>query len=153
MRGHAVLTKNNGLRDVRCLQNELTNIHITKKSSGSKWFFGSSASQFEIVMRQYIYQQYGGRRLNYSLFKNIGDGRHIHIGIPNAWCKFLNENGWLVSPIASNFAWYVIVLKEYLRSAFYVCKTIFKMLTLRPIDNIKENYAYLVNLTNANLNY
>ena len=69
MRGNAWSKRNAGFASIRQLQNELITVLVGEDVSGARWFYGDSATKSELVVRQFVFARYGGKRLNYAFFR------------------------------------------------------------------------------------
>jgi polysaccharide biosynthesis PFTS motif protein len=151
MRGNSFNKRNSGFVALRKIHNDLIAIPLGEKQAGAEWFYGASASKAELIVRQFIFDRYGGGRLNKILLEYLGCKKPIGSGLPLAWRSYLEGQGWLLNRFASGVAWQAIVIMRFAHGVLYLGKLCAKLaLAPRVIPNGKP-YAYLEGLSLANL--
>ena len=151
MRGYAWCKRHSGFAAIRRLKNELIDVHVGAFVSGAEWFFGASAPRAELVVRQFVYDRYGGGKLNHILFGCIGCRKPIAAGMPVPWRTCLKNAGWPVSYLASSFAWQAITVLRLLRGVLRLISLCAKLAMSKQANTASAPYVYFEGLTRANL--
>lgn len=151
MRGNAWSKRNAGFAAIRRLQNGLITVPVGANETGAKWFYGASAPKAELVVRQFVFDRYGGVRLNHALFEHLGCKASIDAGMPATWRAYLIDKGWPVNRLASLFAWQIIVGLRFAHGVFCLNKLCLKLAFAKKMASVPLPYAYFEGLSFANL--
>jgi len=64
LRGYAWSRRHAGFAAIRRFQNGFIDVIMDVNVDGARWFYGASAPKAELVVRQFVLDRYGGKRLN-----------------------------------------------------------------------------------------
>jgi polysaccharide biosynthesis PFTS motif protein len=151
MRGYTWSNRNSGFAAIRRLKNGLIAEPVAATKAGAKWFYGASAPNAELVVRQFINDRYGGERLNSALFEHLGCKDPITAGMPSTWRSHLIDSGWPVNRLASLLGWSTIVGLRFGHGVLYLIKLCAKLALTKKRITVSEPYAYFEGLKFANL--
>lgn len=151
MRGNAWSKRHAGFAAIRRLKNGLINVKVGANASGAKWFFGASASKAELVVRQFVFDRYGGGRLNHVLLGHLGSKAPIDAGMPSTWRSYLVRNGWPVNRLASTLTWQAVIALRFAHGILQIFKLCSKLALADPGTAASGPYAYFEGLSPANL--
>ncbi len=127
MRGYAWSGRNDGFRAVRQLKNTLVSARVLDKNDCASWFFGASAASAELVVRQFVFDRYGGGSLSRVLYRSRGDHKPIAAALPAAWLTHMALRGWRVNRFASTIAWQYVVLTRLAHGPLVAVRLITKL--------------------------
>jgi polysaccharide biosynthesis PFTS motif protein len=151
LRGHAWSKRHLGFTAIRRLHNGLLNVKVVADVSGARWFFGATASKAELVVRQFVFDRYGGKRLNYALFEYLGRRVPIGTGMPTSWRSFLECNGWPMNRWLSAVAWQAMIAMRFAHGVWQILKHCIRMTLAARVSDVSGPYAYFDGLAPANL--
>jgi len=151
MRGYAWSKRHAGFVAIRRLQNGLANVLVDVKVAGARWFFGAGAPKAELVVRQFVFERYGGRRLNYALFEYLGGKSPIGLGMPTSWRSHLERNGWPVNRWVSAVAWQALVALRFVHGILQIFRLCTRIAVAGRLAHASGPYVYFEGLTPSNL--
>lgn len=154
IRGYAWSERNEGFVVVRELKNSLTNVRVLDVDTGEPWFFGASAASVELLVRQFIYERYGGVSLNRALYQSWGDRKPISLAMPSVWQDRLDARGWKVNRIASMLRWQCVVLTRMCHGLLVATRLVvllWRTVVDRSVDSSTRPHVVFESLTPANL--
>ena len=105
MRGNARSRRSGGFEAIRKLKNGLIDVRVIPAARMTKWFFGACTTDAELVVRQFVFDRYGGSRLTYAIFEYLGCRIPIKMAMPASWRNYLASNDWPVNRFFSAIAW------------------------------------------------
>jgi len=127
MRGYSWSERNDGFRAVRELKNTLASVRVLGNNDGVNWFFGASAASAELVVRQFVFDRYGGGVLNRALYRSWGDHKPIALAMPATWQAHVAVSGWCVNRFASTIAWQYIVITRLVHGSVFALRLIARL--------------------------
>lgn len=153
MRGYAWSNRHDGFSAIRKLKNGLVKISIDSVPVNASMFYGVSAPHIETVVRQFIFDRYGGGKLNWTLFEYLGCGKSIRAALPPTWRDYLSANGWPINRLACSLAWQFTMLLRFAQGVLYIIRLIAKLSrqTTKPEEEEVSPYVYFEGLNAGNL--
>lgn len=153
MRGFARTRRSHGFEAIRNLKNGLIDVRVisARHNHTAKWFFGACAKDTELVVRQFVYDRFGGSRLTYAIFEYLGCMQPIKMAMPASWRSYLTSNNWSANRFRSAIAWQVVVALRFVHGLFEISKLLGKQLLRGSTKLPTGRYVYMDGLTRANL--
>jgi polysaccharide biosynthesis PFTS motif protein len=136
---------------IRRLQNGLIDVIVDVNVCGASWFYGASAPKAELVVRQFVFDRNGGKRLNYALFEYLGSKVPIRLGMPASWRSYLENNDWPMTRWFSAVAWQATISARFAHGVWQILKHCIRMALAERVSDVSGPYAYFEGLTPANL--
>jgi polysaccharide biosynthesis PFTS motif protein len=151
LRGYAWCRRNQGFVHFRKLKNGLVGIPVGNLPAHADFIFGAAAINAELVVRQFIYDRYGGERLNKILFAYKGSGKSIAAGMPAAWREYLTLNGLEINHLFSAVRWQSLLLLRFVYGIFQLCQLCARLAAHKSRRQCILPYVFLEGLSAANL--
>ena len=143
-----------GFSQLRALKNELTDLCINELNIRYlKLFFGASHTSAEVVIRQYVLQNYGGERLNAAIFSARGRKSGLETPLPPSWQNFFRLHGFSVAHWQAMIVWYVAIVFRFAHGSAISFTLGLGMLIPRRLvkQPLIKNYVYFDSLKPENL--
>lgn len=155
IRGYSILKRRRKIGVLRDIKSRLVDCTLDQLGAqGSKFIFGKSVSQSELVIRQMLLQRHGGSALIKKILESIGNPScAIVYPMPKEWRTLLKSQGVNVNEIKSRVAWAILVFLYFgwgVLNIIYLAATS-AMRTLRRTSYKNRCYVYFNGLTVANL--
>ena len=151
IRGYRSCEREGGFSRIRSLRNTLVNSLFTDAIGQSNFFFGESAVDSEVVLRQFVLDRYGGGALNRSLYESLGALYPIIFTIPKKWRLQLASDGWKVKHFMSAFIWQLEVLARLYHGWLYSWQLFLYLWRAKAAAEVPRPHAVFEMLTSANL--
>jgi polysaccharide biosynthesis PFTS motif protein len=151
IRGYALSRRNGGFESVRNLKNNLVSIRVFKSEFMVNWFFSHSIPDAELVVRQFIFDRYGGVKLTNAIFECIGSRKPIKMGMPASWRSHLIENDLPVNHFFSKIDWWVTLTFRFIRGIIEIGRLCSKQIRINTIKFQFKKYVYLDGMSPSNL--
>ena len=152
LRGYNRIKKENLLRNLRLINEELTKTSIRKNGHFSNFFFGESFFDRELAIRQFTLKKFAGQRLNTKIFYYKGLDKPLIYALPAPWLKVIEKNGFNVDKISSTILWNIYVLIFFLLGICTIFRALGRNVKAMFFSNIlKENHVFFDSLTLSNL--
>ena len=155
MRGYSSLRDSKSLNRIRDIKRELTIEPLDiKQRVSSKYIFGESVEQAEIVCRQYLLLRVAGLNLNRALLYAFGKpGSSVAYFLPPEWRKQIRRHGVKVASLQTALLWklYVGIMLAY--GVLIIAEIIFDGIraTFTKKSQDLGNYVYFTDLVAGNL--
>lgn len=152
MRGYAFSEKNQGFIQVRQLKNTLVNVRHDGAQRKSIFFWGASSPSAELVVRQFVYDRYGGSALNRALYESWGSRKPIALAMPASWRDHLVAHSWQVNRLASACAWAIAVASRMAHGVLFALRLVMALLLdARTANAPPKAHVVFESLAPANL--
>jgi len=129
VRGHNKLMNDNKMRLIFSLIDSIEKKDFCKsKVKFSPIIFGNCHDQAQSIIRQYLLSRtmyFSQTSFVKSLFYNIGINSKISCALPIEWRKVVEEYGFKVNYIKSQFYWFCFIIFMYCYGIFEIKKNFF----------------------------
>lgn len=151
IRGYTRTRRSLGFDAIRNLLNGLIDVRVISTSHPARWFFGACANNTELVVRQFVFDRYGGTRLNHAIFEYIGSNKPITMAMPASWRIYLASNKWSVNNFISAINWQVVVTLRFFHGLIEIGRLCATQILRSAPALPSGRYVYMHGLTRSNL--
>lgn len=115
MRGYRLLRQAGRLNAIAKVKDTLKNAHLNiNADTSSKKIFGEAVPQAELIVRQYLLARRGDIQLAQTLQCSIANPTNsLVVALPKEWQQVIIDEGFSISPIRSNLAWWGYVVAYF----------------------------------------